>query len=178
MKSAIIYGSRYGSARRYAEEFSERIGVPACAFDEGPDLRDCEVLAFFGGMYAGGVLGLKQTLRGLEGEMPRRLLIATVGLADPREAENEKNLRTAVERQVPKALLPRTEVFHLRGGVDYAKLSLAHRGMMRLVYEKARRMPEAERGAEDRAILETYGKAVDMVDFAALEDICAALRRA
>ena len=49
MKSAIIYGSRYGSARRYAEEFSERIGVPACAFDEGPDLRDCEVLAFFGG---------------------------------------------------------------------------------------------------------------------------------
>lgn len=39
-------------------------------------------------------------------------------------------------------------------------------------------MPEAERGAEDRAILETYGKAVDMVDFAALEDICAALRRA
>ena len=39
-------------------------------------------------------------------------------------------------------------------------------------------MPEAERAEEDRAILEIYGKAVDMVDFAALDDICAALRRA
>ena len=29
MKSIIIYGSRYGSARRYAQELSKQTGIPA-----------------------------------------------------------------------------------------------------------------------------------------------------
>lgn len=176
MNGLIVYGSHYGATRRYAQELSERTGLHACPLAEAGDLSGREALVYLGGMYAGGVLGLKQAVKRLDGRAPRRLLIATVGLADPREGENAKNLRAAVARALPEELLRRAKLYHLRGGIDYEKLTLPHRGMMRLAYERARRQPEAKRSAEDRAIIATYGKAVDMVDFAALEPLCASLR--
>ena len=36
MKSIIIYGSRYGSARRYAQELSKQTGIPDVSYQEAP----------------------------------------------------------------------------------------------------------------------------------------------
>jgi hypothetical protein len=67
-------------------------------------------------------------------------------------------------------------VFHLRGGIDYSKLGLKHKTMMRLLCGKARSIPEAERNAEVRAMLQTYGKQVSFVDFCALDPLGALLK--
>ena len=42
---------------------------------------------------------------------------------------------------------------------------------MRLVYKKALEVPESERNAELNAMIETYGKKVDFVDFTSLDKI-------
>ena len=88
MKSIIIYGSRYGSARRYAQELSKQTGIPDVSYQEAPLLSELETVVYIGALYAGGVLGLTKTLRRQSFEKHQRLIIVTVGLADPDIPQN------------------------------------------------------------------------------------------
>ena len=63
MKHIIVYGSQYGSTRRYAEKLSEQTGIPAVGYKDVPNLSDMKIIIYLGGLYAGGGLGLAKTLR-------------------------------------------------------------------------------------------------------------------
>lgn len=177
MEHIIVYGSQYGSARRYAEKLSEQTGIPAVSYKDAPALSDKKIIVYLGGLYAGGILGLMKTLRGFSLRDGQKLLIVTVGLADPNEPENQNNIRASLQRQLPARLLDRAKVFHLRGGIDYQKLSFGHRTMMKLLYQSLRRTPLEKQTTEDRALIETYGKQVDFTDFGALEPIIWEIQR-
>ena len=171
MNAVILYASRYGSTRRYAEKLSEQTGIPAASYKDAPDLSGMKTMIYLGGLYAGGVLGLAKTLRSFSVQDGQKLLIVTVGLADPNEPENQDNIRASLQRQLPAELLDRAKVYHLRGGIDYPKLSFGHRTMMKLLYQSLRRTPLEKQTAENRALIETYGKQVDFTDFGALKPI-------
>ena len=177
MEHIIVYGSQYGSTRRYAEKLSEQTGIPAASYKDAPALSDKDIIVYLGGLYAGGVLGLAKTLRGFSLQDGQKLILATVGLADPREPENQHNIRTSLQRQLPAELLDRAKIFHLRGGIDYQKLSFRHRTMMKLLYQSLQRTPFEKQTAENRAFLETYGNQVDFTDFGALEPITREIQR-
>ena len=174
MDQLIIYGSQYGTTQRYAERFSELTRLPCISSEAVKDLSCYDRVIHFGGLYAGGVKGLRKTLRAL-GEHTG-LIIVTVGLADVTDEENLANIRNALRRQVPGHLLEKTQVFHLRGGIDYRKLSLKHKAMMTLLYHSVKNQPEEQKTAETRAMIETFNKAVDFVDFRTLEPIVEAVR--
>ena len=74
-------------------------------------------------------------------------------------------------------MLERAKIFHLRGGIDYQKLSFEHRAAMALLYRTVRRIPEEKQTAENRALIETYGQRVDFEDLRALEPILQAIPR-
>ena len=171
MKDIILYGSRYGSARRYAEELSRQTGIQAFCYKDAPDLSDAGTIVYLGGLYAGGVLGLAKTLRGSSLREDQKLVVVTVGLADPEDPENQTNIRTSLSRQIPEPLFRRAKLHHLRGGIDYQKLSLGHRTVMALLYQSLRRISPEKQTAENRALMETYGKQVDFTDLAALDPI-------
>ena len=94
-----------------------------------------------------------------------------IGLADPCEQENLDNIRASLRKQLSEKLVDRAKVFHLRGRIDYQKLSLGHRTVMKLLYQSLRRIPMEKQTAENRELLETYGKRVDFTDFRALGPI-------
>ena len=48
--------------------------------------------------------------------------------------------------------------------------------MMKLLYSKVTKIPEAERNAEVRALIATYGKQVDFVNFDTLKPIAQILK--
>ena len=81
----------------------------------------------------------------------------------------------ASKKQVPASHYDESKIFHLRGAIDYTRLSLKHRIMMKLLYSKVTKIPEAERNAEVRALIATYGKQVDFVNFDTLKPIVKAL---
>lgn len=173
MQRIIIYGSEYGTTRRYAEKLSQLTGIPAVDHAAAGDLRGCELVVYLGGLYAGGVKGLKATAKRLPAGV--RLILATVGLADVTDPDNIRNIQNAVRRQLPPALLANTALFHLRGGIDYSRLNPIHRAMMTLLYNKARRLPEEKKTAETRAMIETFNQKVDFVDFDSLRPIVEAV---
>ena len=171
MERILIYGSRYGSTRRYAEKLSEQTGIPAVSCKDAPELSGKTLIVYLGGLYAGGVLGLSKTLGGVSLQNGQKLLLVTVGLADPNEPENRDNIRASLKRQLPARLLDQAKIFHLRGGIDYQTLSFGHRTMMKLLYQSLRGTPLAQQTSENRALIESYGKRVDFTDFRSLEPI-------
>ena len=98
-------------------------------------------------------------------------MIVTVGLADVEDDENIHNIRTSLQRQLSSELYNKAEIYHLRGGIDYSRLNFKHKTMMKLLYTKAKNLPEDKKNAEVRAMIETYGKQVDFVDFMKLDII-------
>ena len=165
----IIYGSRYGSARRYAKRLAELTGLDVVDHKEAKDIGEYDRIVYIGSLYAGGVTGLKQTVSKMT---PRQeLAVATVGLADPTDATNVAHIRQSIKSQIPAHFYDESRIFHLRGAIDYTKLNLKYRLMMSLLAKKVAKLPEEQQNAETRAMLETYGKQVDFVDFSSLQPI-------
>ena len=173
MKTLILYGSQYGTTKRYADELSRLTGLPALSYEKAVDLAGCEQIVYLGGLYAGGVKGLKQTARKFPAGV--RLILVTVGLADVQDEQNIENIRRSVRRQLPAEVLQNAALFHLRGGIDYGRLNLTHRAMMTLLYNHARKLPPEQQNAETKAMIETFGTKVDFVDVAALGPVAAAI---
>lgn len=169
MSTLIIYGSQYGTTKRYADKFAEMTGFPVISYEDIKKLTDYERIIYFGGLYAGGVKGLKNTVKKLSPNT--KLIIVTVGLADVCDKENINNIRSSIRKQVPEHLLKKSSVFHLRGGIDYQKLSFKHRTMMTLLYNRVKNLPEDKKTAEDKALIETFNSKVDFVDFCSLNTI-------
>lgn len=174
-ETIIIYGSLYGTAKHYAEALSNRTGVAAVPYDHAHDVAQYDAIVYIGALYAGGVLGMKKTFRGLSDVRGRTIIIATVGLADPSDRQNIENIRQNMKKQLPEQVCQHAQFFHLRGGIDYSRLSAKHRIMMRLLYEKARNLPEEKKTAEVRAMIETYNKRVNFTDDAALDRMILAM---
>ena len=62
MKGIVVYGSNYGTTRAYAQELARRTGWPAVDWQQAKNLAEYETVVYLGGLYAGGVVGLKAVL--------------------------------------------------------------------------------------------------------------------
>lgn len=165
----IIYGSQYGTARQYAVELSNRTGIEVKNYKDIQNINDYETIIYIGALYAGGVLGMSKTFKKISNVENKKIIIATVGLADPMDSDNIKNIEVGMKKQLPNNIYIRSKIFHLRGGIDYSKLNFKHKTMMSLLYKKAISLPE--KTAETKAMIETYNKKVNFVDFNCLDKI-------
>ena len=172
MNSIIIYGSHYGTTKQYAEELSKRTNIKAISFKKfNQQINDYDNIIYLGALYAGGVLGMSKTLKKLNNISNKKIIIATVGLSDPADEVNKNNIRNNIKNQIPKEVLEKAKIFHLRGGIDYSKLNFAHKTMMKLLYNAVKNLPNEKQTAEDRAMIETYNKKVNFIDFSSLDKI-------
>ena len=165
----IIYGSEYGSTKRYAERLSEITGVEAVNYKEAKDIGDYKRVVYLGGLFAGGVMGLKKTVSKMTSQ--QELILATVGMTDPNETTYYESIRKALKAQLPASLYDENKIFHLRGAIDYSQLGFKHRIMMKMFHSMLLKKPESELTADAKTVLETYGKQVDFVDYDGLKTI-------
>ena len=157
-KIAVTYKSHYGTTKKYAEWIAE--ALDASLFEataiKTDSLMDYDVVVHGGGLYAGGILGSK-----LVADNPcKALVIFSVGLADPKSTDFTEILN----KNFTKEKLSQLKAFHLRGGIDYKELNIAHKFMMWMVKKRAEKIPTEERGEDDRILLETYGSKLDFMD--------------
>ena len=91
MNQIIVYGSEYGTTKRYAEKLSQLSGIDAIGYEDVKTLQTYSRIIYLGGLYAGGVKGLKRTVKLIP--PAAKLLLVTVGLADVTDPENIRNIR-------------------------------------------------------------------------------------
>ena len=109
-------------AKAYATKLSEITEIPCISYENIKDIKDYEQIIYFGGLYAGGVKGLKNTFRLLKNSNIKTILV-TIGLADVNNKENTNNIKASLEKQLEKDIYKNSLIFHLRGGIDYSKLN-------------------------------------------------------
>ena len=61
--------------------------------------------------------------------------------------------------------------------IVYGRLSIKHKTMMSLLYNKAKKLPEEKKTAEVRAMIDTFNTKVDFVELSALEPIAKEINR-
>ena len=106
---------------------------------------------------------MKKTLAKISQCQNKKIIIVTVGLADPMDADNTDNIKSNMKRQLSKELYENAHIFHFRGGIDYSYLNFKHK--------KAVGLPEEKKTAEIKAMIETYNQKVDFVDFESLNQL-------
>lgn len=160
MKAAVMYKSRYGAARRYAQLLAAELGCEAQAVDAHAELAgDCDCAVFVGGVYAGGVAGLKAFSRVCRGRSGVRQAVLCVGASPYDEAQLEQ-----LSARVRRAGLTGAAVFYARGAWDESSMTLRDRALCGLLRRAvAKRTGE---GCEPwmRALLDSAGQRCDWVD--------------
>jgi hypothetical protein len=164
-KIIVIYKTKYGTTKRYAEWIANELD--ASLFEAGAikpeQLANYDVVIYGGGLYAGGIAGIK-----LVTQAPSKsLVVFTVGAADPAITDYSAILC----QNFTSELLSRIKVFHLRGGIDYPNLGVIHKGMMAMRKKVLEKKTEDERSSEDRAFIETYGSKIDFTDKSTIQPL-------
>lgn len=166
--TSIYYASTYGSTRQYADELARRVEVEVVPIAEAEEVSEdlaagpIVVLAPAHGPMHEGV----KFVRSLANEVlqNRPVAIATTGMT----------LDDTVNATDPTGgllgdLADSVTRFYLPGRLNYSELSAAHRNVMRGLITAVKMKPR--KSANERNMIETYGKDVDRVDFARLEPI-------
>ena len=167
----IIYASQYGTTKDYAQELSKKTDIKAVKFSDVQDINQYGTIIYFGALYAGSVLGMKKTLNKISDVSNKKIIIATVGLADPFDENNRNTIREGIKKHLSDDIYNQSSIHFLRGGIDYSALNLKHKTMMAFAHKRAKQLKEDEKTAEIKAILETYGKNVNYTDFDTLNPI-------
>jgi len=173
MKGVVVYGSKYGTTKLYSETLAEKFNFDCYDYKKvnKNNIDNYNYVIYGGGLYAGGVLGLSKTIKKINNFNEKEIIIFTVGLADPLNTENIVNIRKSIKRQIPDKVYKEDKLFHLRGGIDYSKLSFKDKTMMNLLYKKVKKIPVEQQDDEVKAIIETFNKQVNFVNLESLKSL-------
>lgn len=154
----IIYNSKYGATKKYADALSRELNAPAVTTKEANNLESYDTLIFGGGLYAGGVSGIKLLTKNFEKLKDKNIIVFTVGLSDPNQTDYTK----LKDLLFTKEMQDKIKFFHLRGGMDYKNLSFIHNQMMKMMYKQT--LKKENKDDQDNLLIKTYGGNIDFFD--------------
>lgn len=166
MKCLVTYGSKYGATKQYAQWIAEALACDLRDIREvsGKLLAQYDVIIHGGGLYAGGLSGIGTIVKNYDSLSGKEIILFSCGLADPMDPENAAHIEAGVEKALKPEMRRKIKQFHLRGGIDYSRLSLTHKAMMAMLRKTMLQKGYENLRAEDQMMLDTYGKVVDFSD--------------
>ncbi len=165
-KTVIIYESKYGFTKRYAEWIAEALSCPVFERKKfcPKNLAQYDTIIYGGGIYAGGVSGIRLITENWSLLSDKQVVLFTCGLANPEDPYNISNIRKALSKVLSDDMMRQIGLFHLQGGIDYSRLSFIHKAMMSMLRKMLLKKDESALEKEDRLILKTYGQNLDFAD--------------
>ncbi len=126
MKVLILYSSKTGFSKRYAQWLAESLNCQAIPFKERKSVNghDYEKIILFGGLYAGQMSGLKWLKSKLPALSGKRLAAVAVGCA-PADGPDLSESMTKLLGDTPEI-----KGFYCQGGLDYEHMGAVDRAMM------------------------------------------------
>ena len=139
-KTIIIYRSKTGFSRRYAQWLAEDLRCQAADYRERKRLRLPEygTIILAGGLYAGQMSGLGWLKKQLPGLAGKRIAALAVGCAPA----DTPDLPESMEKLFGP--LPQVRGFYCQGGLDYARMGAVDRAMMAALRAALRRKKDAQ----------------------------------
>jgi len=163
MRYLVTYASKYGTARKYAQWIAEALccDIQPAGKVEPTVLGSYDVLIHGGGLYAGGLSGIKTVTKHADALRGKTVIVFSCGLADPEDPKNAAHIESGIAGALLPQMREAVRQFHFRGGIDYRRLTPLHRAMMAMLRLSLLKKGHENLSAEDQQLLDTYGKAVD-----------------
>ncbi len=173
MKGIILYTSKYGAAKRYADWLAEETGF-ACAETKTvntEDLQAYDILVFGGGIYASRIAGLSVLKKQIANLNDKKILVYCVGASPYEEAAFQKIAEANLTGEL--AGLP---CFYCRGSLDMERLNFVDKNLCRMLAKAAAKKKPEERDAVETALLEAVTAGCDWTDKSYLAPILETIR--
>lgn len=168
MDGIILYQSKYGATRKYAEWLSEETGFARVETKKTSleSVLPYGTVVLAGGVYASGIAGLSFLKKHIGALSGKKLAI----FCDGASPFDEKAFRALVRRNLtgPLAGLP---CFYGRGAWDTDAMTFADRSLCRLLYKSLAKKDPSAREPWERALLEAWGHKRDWTDRMYLEPL-------
>lgn len=138
MKVLILYSSKTGFSKRYAQWLAESLNCQAVPFKERKSVNgnDYEKIILFGGLYAGQMSGLKWLKSKLPTLSGKRLAAVVVGCS-PMEWPDLSESMTKLLGDTPEI-----KGFYCQGGLDYEHMGAVDRAMMAALRAALKSQPD------------------------------------
>lgn len=164
--TVVIYESKYGFTRRYAEWIAEALSCEIFErkYFHPEDFRRYDTVIYGGGLYAGKVNGIKLLTQNFSLLNGKNIILFTCGLMDPHDQFNVDHIRKSLTQTLSPDIMDALHIFHLRGGIDYSGLSLTHKAMMHMLRKMLSGKAPQDLREEDKVLLDTYGKSIDFTE--------------
>jgi len=159
MKTAVIYKSKSGFTKKYAEWIAQALSAEIY---EGSRvntelLTEYDMVIYGGGLYAVGINGVKLITQNLDKLKGKKVVVFATGASPSREEVicdvRNKNFTAEQQKQI--------RFFYLRGGFDYSKLKPLDKVLMTLLKWKIKIKRKTELLPDEVGMLAAYDKPVD-----------------
>lgn len=174
MKGIIIYKSKYGATKRYAEWLSEETGFKNVEVSKikGSDLSDYDVIIYGGGIYASGVAGIDFLRKNINKLANKKIIVFCDG-ASPYE---EKAFLYIKER-VMKDDLKDIPFFYCRGAWDMEAMNLVDKNLCKMLQRAVAKKEPADYEVWEAALMEAGQEKCDWTDREYLKPIIAEINK-
>ena len=172
MKGIILYTSKYGATKRYAEWLAEETGFDCVETKRAKieDVKQYDTILLGGGIYASGIAGLSFLKKNIEHLREKKVIVFCDG-ASPYE---ERAFQQIVAHNLKDSLagLP---CFYCRGAWDPDAMSLADRTLCRMLQKAVAKKKPEDCEIWEKALLEAGDQKHDWTDRSYLAPILEAI---
>ncbi len=162
MKTVVIYKSKTGFTKKYAEWIAEELS--ADIFNASKvninTLNKYDTIIYGGSLYAVGIIGIGLIKKNINKIKDKRLVVFATGASPLRDnVINEvinKNFTVDEQKYI--------KFFYLRGGFNYNKLNSFDKFLMTLLKLKMKNKKQEDLSADEKGMLAIYDKPVDFTD--------------
>ncbi|WHH57821.1 flavodoxin domain-containing protein [Petroclostridium sp. X23] len=157
MKTVVVYKSKAGFVKKYAEWIAQELS--ADIFEASnitiDEIANYDTVIYGGGLYAVGINGVKLIIQNLDRLKGKKIVVFASGASPDRKeiiSEVMNNNFTSEQQEYIR-------FFYLRGGFDYGKLKPFDKVLMTLLKWKLKRKEELS--PDEKGMLAAYEKPAD-----------------
>ncbi|HHT24712.1 MAG TPA: flavodoxin [Clostridiaceae bacterium] len=174
MKGIILFQSKYGTTKKYAEWLSEETGFSVIEIKKAKieDVKEYDVIILGGGIYASGIAGISFLKKYFDILKEKILIVFCVG-ASP---FNEEALRTIAAKNL-KNELSRIPCFYCRGAWNLEEMNVIDRTMCKMLRKVIAKKEPSEYEIWEKALMAAGDRSCDWTDKEYLEPIIKYLNR-
>lgn len=127
MKMIVIYKSKYGSTKTYAEWIAQELGCDAveASVIKADSLTQYDTIIYGGGLYAEVIAGVTLITKNIAKLMDKKLIVYTTGLTPPEYREYYDRL--VVNKNFTGDTYSHIKMFNYPGKMILDELSFAHK---------------------------------------------------
>jgi menaquinone-dependent protoporphyrinogen IX oxidase len=168
-KVLVIYKSKYGSTKRYAQWISDKVKGDLVEISrlKAEEMEKYDTIIFGGFLHAVGISGVKVITDNFKKIMGKKIIVFAVGCTPERAKDIDKVFSMNFKGEMREKI----DCFYLRGAFNYENLDLVDKMMMNALKIKLKRMKDEELDEDAKGLLECYDNPVDWTDIKAIEPI-------